>query len=156
MALNVTAYEEYSPLYLPITFATTYGIALMLTSSLVVHTAIYHGHDIYRGLRKLKTAEDIHMKLMRAYPEVPEWWYFATLLVSVGLSIVAVAVSPALRASIAFILIWIPVFLPVLGYANARLGTDCLPCRRFRLRLARGHRFRHDEHLCELWYNSRS
>jgi hypothetical protein len=93
MSLNVTAYEEYSPLYLPITFATTYGIALMLTSSLVVHTAIYYGADIVRGLRNIKTTEDIHMKLMRAYPEVPEWWYFLTLAISVALSIVSIVVS---------------------------------------------------------------
>lgn len=124
MALNVTAYEQYSPLYLPVTFATTYGIAMMLTSSLIVHTAIYHGRDISRGLRKIQVSEDIHMKLMRAYPEVPEWWYFITLVLSVGLSIVAVAVSfkspGVISIDLAAILISFPFFSA--GTLKCRFG----------------------------------
>ncbi|ORY88573.1 OPT oligopeptide transporter [Leucosporidium creatinivorum] len=92
MALNVTAYEEYSPLYLPITYATSYGLAFMLATSIIVHTAIYHGKEIMARVRSVKNSEDdIHMKLMREYPEVPDWWYMVFLVISVGMSIAAVA-----------------------------------------------------------------
>lgn len=100
MALNITAYEEYSPLYLPITYATCYGLAFMLATSIIVHTAIYHGEEIMARIRSVKNSEDdIHMKLMREYPEVPDWWYMVFLLISVGMSIAAVAVSAPLGRS---------------------------------------------------------
>jgi hypothetical protein len=44
--------------------------------------------------------EDVHMRLMRAYPEVPEWQYLIVLLIAmtcgmVGLGIYPTEVSPA-------------------------------------------------------------
>jgi len=96
LALNETAYQEYSPLYLPITFATVYGLAFMLSTSVLVHTVLYHGKSIYAQLRRAREEQhDVHMKLMRNYPEVPDWWYMIFLAVAFGLSIVTVAVSEA-------------------------------------------------------------
>jgi hypothetical protein len=95
MKLNETAYKEYSPLYLPITYATVYGIALMLSSAVIVHTVLYHGKLIVTRLKRVKDADDIHMKLMRAYPEVPDWWYAIFLVIAVALSIVTIAVRPS-------------------------------------------------------------
>ena len=37
-------------------------------------------------------ADDIHAKLMRNYPEVPDWWYFVAFCVYFSLAIVAVEV----------------------------------------------------------------
>lgn len=95
LRLDVAAYEAYSPVYLPITYATTYGISFMLSTGIIVHTVLYHGKEIWRRIRNLGAAtdDDIHMKLMRAYPEVPDWWYLTFLIVSVGLSIATVGVS---------------------------------------------------------------
>lgn len=97
-SLNVTAYTEYSPVYLPITLSTVYGIGLALSTSCLVHTAIYHGPDIMKQLRKIKTEEDdIHIKLMKVYPEVPGWWYGLHTVLFVGLSIVTVTVCSSLQ-----------------------------------------------------------
>lgn len=37
-------------------------------------------------------ADDIHAKLMRNYPEVPDWWYVISFCVFFSLAIVAVEV----------------------------------------------------------------
>ncbi len=92
MKLNLTAYEEYSPLYLPITYAMLYGTSFMLASSVLVHTALYQGKGILRVMMKVtRDDDDIHMKLMRSYKEVPEWWYMIFLVIAVGLSIATIA-----------------------------------------------------------------
>ncbi|GAA5863764.1 hypothetical protein JCM8547_006058 [Rhodosporidiobolus lusitaniae] len=90
MKLNETAYQEYSQLFLPITYATVYGIAFMLASGVIVHTILYHGKTIWSKIKRVNDAEDIHMKLMKSYAEVPDWWYAAFLVVAVGLSLVTV------------------------------------------------------------------
>lgn len=91
--LNETAYLEYSPLYLPATYLTVYSLAFALSTAAIVHTALYHGPSIIRKLKNVKSEpEDIHMKLMRNYPEVPDWWYACYFAVFFGLSIVAIEV----------------------------------------------------------------
>lgn len=94
MTLNATAYDEYSPLYLPATYAITYLLAFMLATAILVHTALYHGRALLNGIKRIKTEEDdIHAKLMRNYPEVPDWWYLAFFIIFFILAIVAVQVS---------------------------------------------------------------
>lgn len=81
--LNTTAYAEYSPPYLPLTFAMTYLLSFALATALVVHTALHHGPRIWRAIRNVASEpDDIHMKLMRHYPEVPDWWFLATFAVT--------------------------------------------------------------------------
>lgn len=76
VTLNLTAYEEYSPLYLPANYAMTYLIAFAMSTCVLVHTALYHGRSLLNGIKKVKgDPDDIHAKLMRNYPEVPDWWY---------------------------------------------------------------------------------
>ena len=74
------AFEAYSPLYLPASFAITYLIAFALSSAMIVHTVLYHGKTVLHGLTQTRIEkDDIHVKLMRAYPEVPDWWYLLTV-----------------------------------------------------------------------------
>ncbi|KIO28857.1 hypothetical protein M407DRAFT_229100, partial [Tulasnella calospora MUT 4182] len=104
---NVTAYEEYSPLYLPISFALTYLLAFAIPPALVMHTVICYGPVAYRLVRNRKRPEDekddVHAKLMRRYPEVPHWWYFAIFTVSLALSIGAAFVQPDLDVPVSSI-----------------------------------------------------
>jgi hypothetical protein len=72
--LDIAAYQEYSPVYLSATYAMTFTIAFALTTAAVVHTILHQGERIYNTLRSRKVEnDDIHMKLMRQYPEVPDW-----------------------------------------------------------------------------------
>lgn len=73
---NQTAYEEYSPMLLPVTFAMSYGLGFAACTAVVVHTFLYYGRQIWSQTgRSLREQPDIHARLMRAYPSVPDWWY---------------------------------------------------------------------------------
>jgi hypothetical protein len=73
--LDLAAYREYSPVYISVTYAMTFTVAFALTTAAIVHTILHQGERIYNTLRSRKTeADDIHMKLMRQYPEVPDWY----------------------------------------------------------------------------------
>ncbi|WVQ65163.1 OPT family small oligopeptide transporter [Kwoniella botswanensis] len=93
ITLNTTAYAEYSPVYLSATFSMTFMLAFALATALLVHTALYHGPRIYRAIINVKTeADDIHMKLMKHYPEVPDWWFLALFAVVFTLAVTALEV----------------------------------------------------------------
>ncbi|GAA5871140.1 hypothetical protein JCM3774_006803 [Rhodotorula dairenensis] len=96
LELNVTAYNEYSPMYMPITYLTSYGTSFMLSIGILVHTVLFNGGEIWSRLlrRPVKGDVDIHMKLMRNYPDVPDWAYLAFLLVAFALSAVTVGCWP--------------------------------------------------------------
>jgi hypothetical protein len=71
----------------------TYLIAFALSTCVIVHTLLYHGRTLLNGFKKMRVeADDIHAKLMRNYPEVPDWWYFISFCVFFSLAIVAVEV----------------------------------------------------------------
>ncbi|KAG9041041.1 hypothetical protein FS837_012801, partial [Tulasnella sp. UAMH 9824] len=89
--LNITAYAEYSPLYIPISFVMTYMIAFILTTAMVAATILDHGPKIWRAMKQRDVEDDdLHARLMRKYPEVPGMWYAAVLIVFLGLAIAAV------------------------------------------------------------------
>ncbi|KFH72326.1 OPT family small oligopeptide transporter [Podila verticillata NRRL 6337] len=81
-------YKEYGPLRISTFFALTYGIGFAGLSSMVTHTWLYHRHKLVAQWKQSRDhSEDIHHKLMQAYPEVPDWWYGALF---VFMSVVAV------------------------------------------------------------------
>ena len=90
---NLTAYEEYSPLYLPAAFSMTYLIAFALSTNVIVHTLLYHGRALLHGFKRIRFEEDdIHFKLMQNYPEVPDWWYGTVFVIFFGMAIIAAEV----------------------------------------------------------------
>lgn len=94
LRLDIAAYEQYSPAYLPITFAMLYLIYLALASSSLVHLVLYHGKDMWKTVKDIKNAQtDIHAKLMLAYKEVPWWWYGITFSVFIAMAIAVNEVS---------------------------------------------------------------
>ncbi|KAI7888097.1 OPT family small oligopeptide transporter [Mucor mucedo] len=85
--LNEEAYAEYGPLYMTSLFAFTYGVLFAGVTSIISHTFLFHRHEIMERFRTSRhTNYDIHHKLMRAYPEVPTWWYISIFVVSFGAS----------------------------------------------------------------------
>ncbi|KAI0728567.1 OPT-domain-containing protein [Fomitopsis betulina] len=90
---NATAFDDYSPLYLPAAYAMAYLMAFTLATCVIVHTVLFHGRAILKGFRRIQVEkEDIHAKLMKAYPEVPFWWYLTVLAVFFCMGVVAVEV----------------------------------------------------------------
>lgn len=86
--LNEEEYHKYSPLFISTTFAMSYGLSFAAITSLIVYTYLHHGKTIWRQYKNSTTEQpDIHMKLMRKYPEAPTWWYMTLfILVSYFLS----------------------------------------------------------------------
>ena len=90
---DVAKFEAYSPLYLPASYAITYLVAFALASAMIVHTLLYHSRTLLHGLTQTRIEkDDIHAKLMRAYPEVPDWWYALTFLMCFGMAILTAEV----------------------------------------------------------------
>lgn len=75
-------YKAYSPLFLSTTFALTYGLSFAGIAAVIVHTALFHGQEIWDRAKASKAdEEDVHTRLMRKYPEAPDWWYAVLLLI---------------------------------------------------------------------------
>ena len=92
---SLSNYEEYSALYLPGPYAMVYLLAFALSTALLVHTTLYHSRMIYNGIKGVDPEdEDVHAKLMRAYPEVPNSWYAGICLVFFLMAIVTIEVWP--------------------------------------------------------------
>jgi len=85
-------YEQYSPMFFPITIAFTYGTIFAMYPASLVHTFLWYRKDIVRRFRSssLKDEDDIHSRLMTKYPEVPHWWFFVLGVVSLVLSIIGI------------------------------------------------------------------
>ncbi|KAJ2378003.1 hypothetical protein H4S02_007487, partial [Coemansia sp. RSA 2611] len=72
--LDEAKYATYGPLRMTFTFALTYGLGFAGLINLLVYVALYHGKDIVQRVRQARSMdEDIHLKLMRKYKEVPHW-----------------------------------------------------------------------------------
>ncbi|KAJ8592476.1 OPT superfamily oligopeptide transporter [Rhizopogon salebrosus TDB-379] len=122
---NLTAYEEYSPLYLPATYAMTYTLAFAMSTCVLVHTILYHGRSLLNGIKKIRVGQDdIHAKLMRNYPEVPDWWYAICFL---GFFFLMVVVVEVWHTSVPVWALLLSVALPIVyvlpsGFIYAMTG----------------------------------
>ena len=101
----------------------------MLTSVLV-HAGLHHGRTIYNAVLGRKGEEDdIHQKLMEAYPEVPGWIYAVMGAVAFGLSIVATQVwhtgTPFWVTIVAVMLPAIYILPTTFLYANTGIAVCC-------------------------------
>ncbi|KAJ0931289.1 putative oligopeptide transporter, OPT superfamily [Helianthus annuus] len=92
--LDKIAYEKQGHLYMSTFFAMTYGLGFATLSATVVHVLLFHGREI---LDKTKGAfggpdtkkVDVHTRLMRAYKQVPMWWFLVILVLNVALILFA-------------------------------------------------------------------
>lgn len=128
LTLDEQAYKTYSPLFLSTTFALSYGLSFAAITALIVHTYLYHGKELMGRIRmwKVPEAEDIHMKLMTKYKEVPEWWYLGFFVGMIILSLITITVYPTEFVWWAFLLaIGISTFfaLPI-GMITATTGVS--------------------------------
>ncbi|RJE20624.1 oligopeptide transporter [Aspergillus sclerotialis] len=87
----LSKYQEYSPMYISMSYSLTYGLSFAALTAIIVHNYLYYGTEIWAKFRDSRHGgEDIHRRLMHAYKEVPDWWYGALTLVVVGLGILTV------------------------------------------------------------------
>jgi hypothetical protein len=94
-SFDLDAYNAYSALYLPGPYAMVYLIAFALATALLTHTILYHGRSLIDGIKRVRVEEDdIHAKLMKDYPEVPDSWYTTIGLTFFIVGVVCVEVYP--------------------------------------------------------------
>ena len=92
-AFDQAKYEQYSPMFLPITFIFAYGANFAINPAVLVHTFLWYRHDTVRQFRRtLKDETDIHAYLMRKYPEVPHWWFLTLGFLCLVLGIVTIEI----------------------------------------------------------------
>ncbi|KAG0268692.1 hypothetical protein BGZ95_002347 [Linnemannia exigua] len=86
--LNPDLYRAYGPMRMDSFFALTYGVGFAGLTATVVHVILYNGKEMVARWKSARAEnEDIHSRLMRVYPEVPDWWYIALFVVSLALSL---------------------------------------------------------------------
>ncbi|KAA8911948.1 hypothetical protein TRICI_003634 [Trichomonascus ciferrii] len=91
MELDVEKYMEYSPVYMPVVYALSYAVSFAAITATVVHTALYDGKDLlYYWRHSRAEPDDVHMRLIRRYREVPDWWFASTFVVFLAMAIAAV------------------------------------------------------------------
>ncbi|KAK6083432.1 Glutathione transporter 1-like protein 2 [Seiridium cupressi] len=84
-------YEEYSPMYISMSYSISYALSFAAVTAMVFHTYLYNGKEIWAKFKNSRSGgEDIHKRLMNVYKEVPDWWYGVLTVVVLGLGIFTV------------------------------------------------------------------
>jgi len=123
-------YEQYSPMFLPITYAVTYGTIFATYPAILVHTYLWYHKDIFRQFRRsLKDEKDIHSRLMSKYPEAPHWWFLALGIVSLVMGIIGIEVCDTKLTIWAFLLslVFAVVFVLPFGILQAITNQSFTP-----------------------------
>lgn len=129
--LDLDAYKAYSPLFLSTTFALTYGLSFAAIAAVIVQTALFHGGDLWKRLRNIRTdEEDVHLRMMQKYTDVPQWWYATMFAIMIGISLGVCLGYPtdmhwwAFFVSIIISVVWfVPIGL-IQGMTSIQIGLN--------------------------------
>ncbi|KAM0244716.1 hypothetical protein ACHAQJ_010728 [Trichoderma viride] len=106
--LDSEAYAAYSPPYISAGNIITIFSFFAIYTAALTYGFLYHRHDVINGFvslfdsfhpsKKDEAAEaealDVHNRLMKAYKEVPQWWYLFVLAISIVIGCVALQHYP--------------------------------------------------------------
>ncbi|KAF9906100.1 hypothetical protein EC991_000967 [Linnemannia zychae] len=86
--VNEDKYMAGKPATMTPMYALTFMYSFVALAGCISHIACFHGADIWKTWKQSRksTDEDIHVKMMKVYPEVPQMWYAGFYIVMVGLS----------------------------------------------------------------------
>lgn len=105
--LDEKKYQDYSPPFYTAGNLLVYGAYFAIYPFTFCYTVVQEFSTIkmgmiqfYKNLRNLKRStyagfNDPHATMMKKYKEVPDWYYFAILVVSIALAIICIKVYPA-------------------------------------------------------------
>ncbi|PHH91840.1 hypothetical protein CDD83_10090 [Cordyceps sp. RAO-2017] len=101
LRLDEAAYRAYSVPWLSTTQLLNMAAYFTMYVAVPVHVGLWFRRDLAAGLRsawrrrsRAQQFDDVHNRLMSAYPECPHWWYLAVLGASFALACVAVTAWP--------------------------------------------------------------
>lgn len=127
----LTFLQNYSPLFLSTTFALAYGLNFASIAAVISHVGLFHGREVYHRAKASRgELDDIHTKMMKKYPLVPNWWYGILFISMVGMSFGAIYGWPThltwWALIIAFLIsaIWMLPIGMIQGITNIQLGLN--------------------------------
>ncbi|KAI9345220.1 OPT oligopeptide transporter protein-domain-containing protein [Obelidium mucronatum] len=88
--LDLLVYDSIKPVRMSTLLAVNYASKFLSVTAALVHVGLWYGKDIYNRLKTATRdldADDIHAQLMDIYPEVPDSWYTAVLVVNTVLAL---------------------------------------------------------------------
>ncbi|ORY23933.1 OPT oligopeptide transporter protein-domain-containing protein [Naematelia encephala] len=140
--LDSDKYQQYSQPYMAAGNLVCYFWFFAIYAATISYSFLYHRHEIALGFTSLgraikrkigKTAddvddlaEDVHYRLMKRYPEVPEWWYLIVLCLAAALGMIGVGVYPTYTtpATVIFGIIMALIFIIPVGLIYAVTGIQ--------------------------------
>ncbi|XVE55645.1 hypothetical protein DITRI_Ditri03aG0175100 [Diplodiscus trichospermus] len=86
--IDMSGYEQQGHVNMSVFFSLTYGIGFAAIISTLSHVAVFNGKEICAQLRaSFKGKEDIHTRLMKKYKNIPDWWFYLLLVLTLLLSL---------------------------------------------------------------------
>ncbi|KAI3887025.1 hypothetical protein MKX03_025599 [Papaver bracteatum] len=86
--IDMPKYEEQGRINLSMFFALTYGFGFATIAATLTHVGFFYGREIYERFRlSYKGKMDIHTRLMKRYPDIPDWWFNVLLAATVVVSL---------------------------------------------------------------------
>ncbi|KAF9081506.1 hypothetical protein BGX23_000803 [Mortierella sp. AD031] len=87
--LDVAKYDAGTPAVMTPLYALVFFVSFIALSGCVSHIVCFHGASILNNWKRAVGGEDddIHTRLMRVYPEVPQLWYAVFYLLMAALAI---------------------------------------------------------------------
>ncbi|XP_042494248.1 oligopeptide transporter 4-like [Macadamia integrifolia] len=87
--LDIPSYKNEGQIHLSMFFALTYGFGFATIAATLTHVGFFYGREIYDRFRASYSGKiDIHTRLMKKYEDIPQWWFYVLLLLSVVVSLV--------------------------------------------------------------------
>ncbi|CAM1506483.1 Fc.00g061240.m01.CDS01 [Cosmosporella sp. VM-42] len=133
-------YAGYSPPFLSAGSSVVYMFFFAVYTATVTYGILYHHREIRMGFRDLINSFrpskknqveadqvlDVHNRLMKVYPEVPEWWYLICLVIAIALGIAGIASWPTYTspAVVFYGIILCLVFVVPVGIIRAMTGVE--------------------------------
>ncbi|KMT00941.1 hypothetical protein BVRB_9g222060 isoform B [Beta vulgaris subsp. vulgaris] len=85
--LDIAQYEKQGQIHMSTFFALTYGFGFATIASTLTHVGFFYGREIYERFRASYTSkDDIHTKLMKKYKDIPAWWFYLLLGLTITIS----------------------------------------------------------------------
>jgi len=88
-SVNNTAYDNGPQANMAPLYAMGFMTSFIALAGCVSHIFFFHGTDIWRTWKQVigSDSEDVHTKMMKAYPEVPQLWYAIFYVIMAALSV---------------------------------------------------------------------
>ncbi|CAA2976406.1 oligopeptide transporter 4-like [Olea europaea subsp. europaea] len=86
--LDLGEYDKQGRVNLSTFFALSYGFGFATIASTLTHVALFYGREIYdRYKASSKGKIDVHTRLMKNYKDIPSWWFYSLLVVTIAVSL---------------------------------------------------------------------